>query len=198
MSPLSNEDRRRLLAIARQSIVVAVSHGRPPKSETAIGELAELRGAFVTLHCASRLRGCVGQPGAYDSLANTVARCAALAATEDNRFHPVTPGEISGIEIEISVLSPAEPIRPDQIVLGIHGLMISSGSARGVLLPQVPIEHRLTREQFLAETCRKAGLPLDAWKSPGVEILGFTCEAFSDRESATPQIPDPTQVPLQK
>lgn len=198
MSPLSNEDRRRLLAIARESIVAAVSGKKTPDPEHPCGQLAELRGAFVTLHRSGRLRGCVGQPGAYDSLANTVARCAALAALEDDRFPPVTPAEIPDLHIEISVLSPTEPIRPDQIELGIHGLMVRSGSARGVLLPQVPIEHRLTREQFLAETCRKAGLPLDAWKSPGVEIFGFASEVFSDRESATPQIPHPAQASSQK
>lgn len=198
MSPLSSEDRQRLLAIARQSIVAAVSHGKLPKSESATGALAEFRGAFVTLHLRGRLRGCVGQPGAYDSLADTVSRCAALAATEDNRFRPLTPDEIPELHIEISVLSPTERVRPDDIVLGVHGLMISSGPKRGVLLPQVPIEHRLTREQFLSETCRKAGLALDAWKSPGVEILGFTCEIFSDRESSTLQIPDPAQASPQK
>ena len=187
MSPLSSENRQRLLAIARQSILSAVSGKKSSPLELAGGQLAEHRGAFVTLHRGGRLRGCVGQPGAYDSLADTVARCAALAATEDNRFRPVAPDEAPDLQIEISVLSPTEPVRPDQIVLGVHGLVITSGSARGVLLPQVPIEHRLTREQFLAETCRKAGLPLDAWKSPDVEILGFTCEIFSDSESATPQ-----------
>jgi AmmeMemoRadiSam system protein A len=198
MSPLSNEDRRRLLAIARQSIVAAISQSKLPTAEFAVGALAEFRGAFVTLHRRGRLRGCVGQPGEYDSLADTVARCAALAATEDNRFRPVAPEEFSELEIEISVLSPMQPVHPDEIQLGIHGLMISSGSARGVLLPQVPIEHRLTREQFLSETCRKAGLPVDAWKSPGAEILGFTCEVFSDREPDTPAVPYHSQVSPQK
>ena len=198
MSPLSNDDGRQLLAIARQSIAAAVSGEKLPDPENVGGQLAELRGAFVTLHRSGRLRGCVGQPGAYDSLADTVARCAALAATEDNRFRPVTRDEIPELQIEISVLSRTEPIHPDQIELGVHGLMISSGSKRGVLLPQVPIEHRLTREQFLAETCRKAGLPTDAWKFPGVEFLGFTCEIFADGESATPQIPHPAQASSQK
>jgi AmmeMemoRadiSam system protein A len=198
MSPLSNEDRQRLLAIARQSIVAAISSSKLPSAKSAVGALAEFRGAFVTLHHRGRLRGCVGQPGEYDSLADTVARCAALAATEDNRFRPVAPEEFSELETEISVLSPMQPVRPDEIQLGIHGLMISSGSARGVLLPQVSIEHRLTREQFLSETCRKAGLPVDAWKSPGVEILAFTCEVFSDRKPDTPAAPHHSQVSSQK
>lgn len=136
----------------------------------------------MTLRRGGRLRGCVGQPEAAGPLVDTVARCAVLAAFEDERFPPVRKEELSELRIEISVLSPMMRAALEQIELGRHGLLVRSGRARGLLLPQVAIEHRLTREQFLAETCLKAGLKRDGWQSPGTEIFTFTAEVFSEPE----------------
>lgn len=183
MPLLSNEEREQLLAIARSSIESAVSESRHFDLGPAGGALSEHRGAFVTLRSRGRLRGCVGQPEAGGSLADTVARCAVLAASEDDRFSPLRPEELPEIRIEISVLSPVVPVRAEQIELGRHGLLIRSGAARGLLLPQVATEHHLTREQFLRETCLKAGLKRDAWQSPSTEILAFTAEIFSEPET---------------
>lgn len=152
------------------------------REPAASAALAEPRGAFVTLKRRGKLRGCVGQPMPLDSLANTVAACAALAAREDTRFPPVPPGEIAELTIEISVLSPMKPIPPREIEIGRHGLWIEAGRRRGLLLPQVAVEHGFTRERFLAETCAKAGLPADAWQAPGARISGFTAEIFSEEE----------------
>jgi uncharacterized protein (TIGR00296 family) len=71
-------------------------------------------------------------------------------------------------------------IQPESIEIGRHGLFISYHAQRGLLLPQVAIEHHLTREEFLSETCRKAGLRPEVWRESEAKLFGFTCEVFSD------------------
>jgi AmmeMemoRadiSam system protein A len=182
MSPLSEDDRRALLRLARRAIVEAVVNHRALDESSASPALTRPAGAFVTLHHHGRLRGCIGHIEATEPLADTIVRCATSAALQDPRFDPLRPAEISGLEIEISILTPPEIARPDEIEIGRHGLLISCGWQRGLLLPQVAVEHGLSREHFLEETCRKAGLPLDAWNDPATEIRAFTCEVFSERE----------------
>jgi AmmeMemoRadiSam system protein A len=183
MDELNHEERRALLAIARRALIEATLNKRMWQPDSAEGRLLEPRGAFVTLERRGKLRGCVGQMSAQQPLARTVGRCAVAAALEDRRFDPVSAAEAGELTIEISVLSPAVGMRPEDIEIGKHGLVIERGDFRGVLLPAVALEHRLDRERFLAETCRKAGLPLDAWKSPGTRVLGFTSEVFSEAET---------------
>jgi len=189
MSPLCEEDRRALLELARRAIVEAVVHDRVLEESPANPALARLAGAFVTLHHCGRLRGCIGHIEATEPLADSVARCAVSAALHDPRFNPVSADEIPGLGIEISILTPPEITRPEDIQIGLHGLLISRRWQRGLLLPQVAVEYGLSRERFLEETCRKAGLPLDAWKDPETEIRAFTCEVFSEeeRDDASPQ-----------
>jgi AmmeMemoRadiSam system protein A len=179
---LSKEDRRALLSIARQAIIEAIVHGRTWKPVFAQGALAESRGVFVTLEHRGKLRGCVGQVVAPDLLAHAVAHCAVAAARDDSRFTPVRPNEVTELAIEISALSSLEPIRAEEIEIGLHGLMVASGPIHGLLLPQVAVEHRWTRERFLQETCEKAGLPGDAWKSAETKLFGFTAELFSEAD----------------
>lgn len=145
-------------------------------------------GAFVTLRQHRRLRGCIGQFASGDPLIHVVAYCARAAALDDPRFAPVLPAELAEIEIELSVLSPPETISPDKIEIGKHGLVVSRGSQRGVLLPQVAVELRLTPARFLEETCGKAGLERAAWMDPATRIQGFTAEVFSESDfRAEPQ-----------
>ena len=141
-----------------------------------------LGGAFVTLHRRGRLRGCVGQVLSCESLVSTVAHCAKAAALEDPRFDPVRPDEIGEIEIELSVLSPLERIAPEEIQAGRHGLMVSRGCQRGVLLPQVATQFRWSGQRLLEETCVKAGFERDAWKNPEIQVQAFTAEIFSESE----------------
>ncbi len=117
-----------------------------------------------------------------ESLAATVARCAIGAACEDPRFRPLRPEEIAELEIEISVLSPVDAVKPEAIEVGRHGLVVGQGGRRGVLLPQIPVEHGWTRERFLEETCLKAGLEPNAWKDPATILLAFTAEVFSEAD----------------
>lgn len=135
----------------------------------------------MTLHVKEKLRGCIGVIETTEPLAASIAHCAAGAALHDPRFSPVRAEELDSLQIEISLLSPPLPIRPEEIQIGRHGLIVAKGGNRGLLLPQVALEHALDKETFLAETCRKAGLPRDAWKTEDVQISGFTCEVFSDQ-----------------
>jgi AmmeMemoRadiSam system protein A len=108
-----------------------------------------------------------------------VQECAVAAATEDPRFPPVSPKELPELHVEISVLTPLFPIRPEDIVVGRHGLMVTQGRMRGLLLPQVPVELGWDREMFLDQTCAKAGLPPSAWRH-GATLQGFTAEVFGE------------------
>jgi len=180
MPSLSETDRRLLLELARQSIAEAVSHQKPALSFPRGGVFAEKLGVFVTLHLRGRLRGCIGVVEPYEALSKTVPHCAVSAALQDPRFSAVRQEEVADLQIEISLLSPLQPVRPEEVEIGKHGLLISNGPHRGLLLPQVAVEHKLAREPFLEETCRKAGLPTNAWRQPETEILGFTCEVFSE------------------
>jgi AmmeMemoRadiSam system protein A len=180
MPSLSESERQALLDLARQSVTEAVSRGRILADIPAGGIFLQRHAVFVTLHIGKRLRGCIGVVEPEEPLGDSVVRCAASAALQDPRFPAVRPDELSDLRIEISLLSPPLPIRPEEIEIGRHGLLISRGRQRGLLLPQVAVEHHLSAEQFLAETCRKAQLPPDSWRDTDASICGFTCEIFSD------------------
>lgn len=182
MSPLVSEQRRQLLEVARRAVERATEEREYSEIATPAGPLAEPGAAFVTLHVRGRLRGCIGHLGRTDPLANVVAYCARAAAREDPRFSPIRAQELKDLEIEISILSPLRPASPDEIVIGEHGVMVRSGSLRGLLLPQVATEHKLTRESFLDEASRKAGLQPGAWREEGVQLEIFTAEVFSEAD----------------
>jgi AmmeMemoRadiSam system protein A len=181
IAELSQDERRVLLAAAREAIAAQLA-GRRAERPPASGAMAQRRGAFVTLRRAGdgELRGCVGQMEASEPLLDTVAEMAVAAATRDGRFAPVSGRELDSLRLEISVLSPLAPIRPAEVEVGRHGLLLHYGDRRGVLLPQVPVEHSWDRESFLEHTCEKAGLPRDTWKQQGVELFGFTATVFGE------------------
>ena len=180
---LSYEQKRRLLAVARQSLHAAVAGGPPPDLATDDPELLEPRGAFVTLKTGGQLRGCIGYVEPRVPLIEAVADNARSAALHDPRFTPVAPEELPEIELDISALTPLEPVQDvEEIEVGRHGLMISCGPARGLLLPQVPVEWGWDREEFLEHTCLKAGLPPDSWRREDPELLCFEAEVFSEAD----------------
>ena len=180
MPSLSEADRRAALQLARTAVIEAVTHRKFLDSFPCDGVFAERRGVFVTLHVSNHLQGCIGVIEAKEPLGEAIARCAASAALEDPRFAPMKTEQLGDLSIEISILSAMEPIAQESIEIGRHGLFVRLHAYRGLLLPQVAIEHRLTREQFLQETCRKAGLPREAWREPEARLFGFTCEVFSE------------------
>ncbi|MGA7079719.1 MAG: AmmeMemoRadiSam system protein A [Terriglobales bacterium] len=147
--------------------------------------LSEPRGVFTTLYLEGELRGCVGYVAPVVPLYRAVAETARAAAFEDSRFLPVTREEGLRLEVSLSALSRLSPVPPDAVEVGRHGLVISLGGRRGLLLPQVAVEHGWGRETFLEQTCRKAGLPLDAWRK-GATIEAFTAEVFSDNDAEDP------------
>lgn len=174
----SPEERRLLLEAAHEAIVSSL-HRREISTDAPSSHLAQPRGAFTTLYLNGKLRGCVGYPLAAFPLFQTVIETARSAAFEDPRFLPVTLEEVRQIAVSLSVLSPVRPIAADEIEIGRHGLIVSLGPRRGLLLPQVPLEHGWDRITFLEQTCHKAGLSLDAWRQ-GATIEAFTAEVFSD------------------
>jgi AmmeMemoRadiSam system protein A len=174
----SPEERALLLKLARESIAAAIER-RELSLALPSPHLAEPRGVFTTLYHHGELRGCVGFALAIAPLYRAVAETAQAAAFEDTRFPPLTWEELQDIEISLSVLSHVQPIHPDEIEVGRHGLLISYGGRRGLLLPQVPIEHGWDRLTFLEQTCHKANLPANAWQY-GASIEAFTAEVFGD------------------
>ena len=178
---LLEEDRVELLSIARKSVERYLKNGILFAEAPASPLLTAPGAAFVTLTCRGRLRGCIGYTEAVAPLYRTVQECAIAAATEDPRFPPVTAVEVGDLRFEISVLTPLRPINPEDVRVGIHGLVVSKGGLRGLLLPQVATEHGWSAETFLSQTCEKAGLPSDAWKQ-GASIQAFTAEVFSEKE----------------
>jgi len=180
---LNLEQRRTLLLIARRSIE-AVLAGRRPELESfpLDDELRRPSGAFVTLHAKDGdLRGCIGSIQAVAPLYQAVSSNAINAAFRDPRFFPVTPDELPELHVEISVMSPIEPVRDlDEIEVGRDGLIVSSGSRAGLLLPQVATEYGWDRDTFLRQTCVKAGLPPDSWRSPDCRVERFSAEVFGE------------------
>ncbi len=178
LDEFSSEERGLLLRLAHQSISATLERREislaPPSPH-----LAEPRGAFTTLYYRGDLRGCVGYVFPVTSLYRTVAESARGAAFDDSRFPPVTRNQALELRVSLSVLSPLHSLRPEQVEIGRHGLLISLGHSRGLLLPQVPLEHGWDRIAFLEQTCRKAGLPPDAWQT-GAKLEAFTAEIFAD------------------
>lgn len=183
ISEYSPEERRSLLTLAHDAIAAAIN-GRSIVTTAPSEHLAEHRGAFTTLTIGRELRGCVGYVFPSYSLYRTVAETAVAAAMHDTRFSPVTPEELPKLEYEISVLSPLQTIDPEDVEVGKHGLVVTFGGRRGLLLPQVPVEHGWDRETFLSQTCVKAGLPQDAWER-GAEVQAFTAEIFGSEEKTS-------------
>jgi uncharacterized protein len=170
-----------LVKLARAAVVAAALGDQAPEPPTT-GVCALRAGAFVTLRRRGDLRGCIGQPEPRDPLGAVIVHCARAAALEDPRFTPVQPQELPTLDVEISVLTKPEIVLdPSAIVVGRHGLIVTRGGRRGLLLPQVAVEWGWTREEFLAHTCRKAGLPSDAWQH-GAEVSAFEAEIFSEED----------------
>jgi AmmeMemoRadiSam system protein A len=183
----SQEERNLLLSLAHHSILAALekdSDNNKDRPEISLHaptpHLAEPRGVFTSLYLGGALRGCVGYVLPAHSVYRAVAETARAAALEDTRFNSVTREEAPMLEIELSILSPPKPIQAEAVEIGRHGLLISMAGQRGLLLPQVPIEHHWDRVTFLQQTCRKAGLPLDAWQK-GATIEAFTAEVFGEK-----------------
>ncbi|MFH1032940.1 MAG: AmmeMemoRadiSam system protein B [Pseudomonadota bacterium] len=168
----------RLRELARRAVEAAVAGQSPPAIPQDDPRILRPAGVFVTLKHNHQLRGCIGTMQARRPLAREVVAMAREAALSDPRFPPMSPGELEGLEVELSVLTPFEPCSPEEVRVGVDGLLIEGRGTSGVLLPQVPLEQGWDREQFLAWLCRKAGLPAGAWRQPGVRLYRFQAQVF--------------------
>jgi len=178
--PLTPEEERTCLKLARQALDHYFETCEPLGSPVKSGPLKEKRGAFVTLTNGGELRGCVGYPLPVKPLDETIIEMAVAAATRDTRFAPIESNELKTLKIEISVLGLPEPLNdPGQVEVGRHGIIVSKGFYKGLLLPQVPVEHGWDRETYLGHGCLKAGLPAGEWKK-GAKIEVFTAQVFSE------------------
>ena len=176
---LTPQDQQRLLRHARRAIAARLEDRRLELLASP-GALAEPAAAFVTIRLGDRLRGCIGSIEDDEPLAEVVARCAADAATRDPRFPPLPFSSLSDVSLEISVLTPFRRVDdPAEMEVGRHGVMIEQGPNRALLLPQVAGEWGWDRETLLSQTCLKAGLPADAWRT-GAAVHSFEAQVFSE------------------
>lgn len=183
MDLLTPHDGELLLRIARSEIEYAVAETPKPKIHY-FPVMEEKRGVFVTLTKGGQLRGCIGFPYPVMPLGDAIRQAAVAAALEDPRFRPVKPDELKQIELEVTVLTVPARVegdpkdRPAKVVVGKHGLIIRSRGTSGLLLPQVATEYGWDPKTFLDHTCNKAGLPMDSWLDPRVELLTFEGQIF--------------------
>jgi AmmeMemoRadiSam system protein A len=179
---LTSQERHTLLRAAREAISARLQQ-REPRPVESTATLKKKCGAFVTLHKHGKLRGCIGFVVGRAPLLDTVQEAARSAAFHDPRFPPLTPGELEDVRLEISVLSPLQPVRdPEEIEVGVHGIMLRQGYYSGLLLPQVATEQGWDRDTFLTHTCYKAGLPADCWRSADTVIEIFSAVVFGEEE----------------
>jgi len=177
---LDDKDRSELLRIARATLREHLATGYLPPGAPHRKSLLRRAGAFVTVKVAGKLRGCMGRIEADKPLYLAVEELTVAAASRDPRFDPVRSEELRDVRLTVSVLSPPEPASAEDVVLGQHGLVVTKGPRRGLLLPQVAVEHGLSVERFFDETCAKAGLPRGAWRDPGTTVERFTTDSFSE------------------
>ncbi len=181
LPPLTETQKKKLLSIARKTLEEYVSSKTAPNIDMKDGRLSERSGVFVTLNRDGQLRGCIGFIKPVAPLYRSVVEMTVAAASRDMRFRPVTDNELKDISIEISVLSPLKLIRsPNEIVVGRHGLYIVKDGNSGLLLPQVATHYKWNRDEFLRNTCSKAGLTDDAWKDKETKIFIFSAQVFSE------------------
>jgi len=178
-------------AMAVRSARAAIDHAvakRPESPSDLTPVFREKRGVFVTLTKKGTLRGCIGFPYPVMPLGEAIVHAAKAAALEDPRFPPVAKDELPAVSLEVTILTAPEPLtgdpakRPEQVVVGKHGLIVRGMGTSGLLLPQVATEYGWDAKTFLDHTCMKAGLSGRCWTSRNVEVLTFEGQIFSEHE----------------
>lgn len=189
MSDLAEEEGKKGLQLAREAIEQYLSDSMKMKAKNGLPEsFEEERGVFVTLNKYGTLRGCIGYPYPVFKLKEAIIDAAISAAVNDPRFPAVTEEELTDITIELTVLTVPQVLKEqpkdlsEHIEIGKHGLIVKKGLYQGLLLPQVATEHNWSSEEFLCESCWKAGLPQDAWLDEDTEVSIFEGQIFKEEE----------------
>ncbi len=189
MSDLAEEEGKKGLQLAREAIEQYLSDSMKMKQKNGLPvSFEEERGVFVTLNKYGTLRGCIGYPYPVFKLKDAIIDAAISAAVNDPRFAAVTEEELTDITIELTVLTVPLVLKeqpkelPKHIEIGKHGLIVKKGLYQGLLLPQVATEHNWSSEEFLCESCWKAGLPQDAWLDEDTEVSIFEGQIFKEEE----------------
>ncbi len=178
---LDNELGHKLLEGAHNAIDASLTNSDPLPETVDDPELNQTVGCFVTIHKDGQLRGCIGNFVSEQPLHLEVAQMAVAAATADPRFYAMDQNDVGNYSLDISVLSPLNKIEDiTQVEVGVHGIYLEKDYSRGVLLPQVASEQGWDRQTFIEQTCVKAGLSTDAWKSSRTTIYTFTAQVISD------------------
>jgi len=182
---LSKNDGYRAVKLAREAIETYLEE-RKMIQKRLDGVFSEKRGVFTTLTKHGNLRGCIGFPYPIKRLDEAIVESAIAAAIDDPRFEPVRLSEMDEIVVEVTILTPPEKIDakpkdlPEYVEIGRHGLIVKMGPFSGLLLPQVAVEYNMDAEEFLSETCMKAGLPPDCWLT-GAEVYRFEGQIFKEK-----------------
>lgn len=176
------------LKLARAAIVEQLSKNRKIQAPDNVPvSFEEKRGVFVTLNKHENLRGCIGYPYPIFKLKDAIIDAAISAALNDPRFPPVALDEFKDVTIELTILTTPQVLKeepgklPEQIEIGKHGLIVKRGIYQGLLLPQVATENKWSAEEFLCQTCWKAGLPQDAWLLKDTEVSTFEGQIFKEK-----------------
>lgn len=182
---LSLEEKKILLETALVSIKSVFTGEKIPKPDYGKHPVFNSHaGAFVTLTKTGSLRGCIGYIISDRPLFETICDAAIQASQNDPRFPSVRQSEIKDLSIEISVLSEPFPLNNyNEIEIGKHGLILEEEGRRGLLLPQVPIEHHMNREQYLDAICQKSGFSPGYWRTKQLKLSAFTATVFSEDSS---------------
>ncbi len=185
----SKEQEAAIFRAAGQRVAAAVRHERAESTRVLLADAVDtpVYGAFVTLRRAGRLRSCCGHIQANVPFCEALEHAAYRAATSDPRFPPISADELDELDMDVWILWGPETVaargedRVNAVTIGKHGLLISRGPARGLLLPGVAIDHRLDALGFLQQVCIKAGLPTDAWKDDDTELQVFQGDEIRGR-----------------
>jgi len=182
---LTIEEGKKAVKLARKAIETYLAENKVIKDRYS-GVFEQKRGVFTTLTKHGELRGCIGFPYPIKRLDEAIIESAIAAATDDPRFPPVKLDEMNEIIVEVTILTPPEKLDvkrvelPKHIEIGRHGLMVKRGLFSGLLLPQVAVEYGFDAEEFLSQTCMKAGLPPDCWLVEGTEVYRFEGQIFKE------------------
>jgi AmmeMemoRadiSam system protein A len=177
---MEEDDQKELLRIARATLREYLSTGFMPPGAPHRKPLLQPHAAFVSVHVRGELRGCMGRVEADRPLYLAVEELTVAAATRDPRFEPLRLEELRDAKLEISILSALRAAQPGDVVIGQHGVVITRGPRRGLLLPKVAVEQGWDRDKLLEETCAKAGLPAGAWAQADTRLEIFTAEVFAE------------------